>query len=82
MDMRIPRSWEGRGDAGAMELPHTGPDPEVPARARPPRRYSAKYKAGILAEYESLSHSGDISVITPCAVASMSDSQCVTHLMD
>lgn len=55
MDSRIPQSWDGRGDAGAMESPHTDPDPEVPARARPPRRYSAKYKAGILAEYESLS---------------------------
>jgi transposase len=30
------------------------PDPEVPERARPPRRYSAAYKARILAEYESL----------------------------
>jgi transposase-like protein len=32
----------------------TDPDPEVPERARPPRRYSAKYKARILAEYEGL----------------------------
>lgn len=55
MDARSPRSWDGRGDAGAMEPPHTDPDPEVPARARPPRRYSAKYKAEILTEYESLS---------------------------
>jgi len=31
------------------------PDPEVPVRARPPRRYSAQYKARILAEYEGLS---------------------------
>lgn len=55
MDMRSPRSWDGRGDAGAMESPHSDPDPEVPVRSRPPRRYSAKYKAGILAEYDSLS---------------------------
>jgi transposase len=30
------------------------PDPEVPERARGPRRYSAKYKAQILEEYERL----------------------------
>jgi transposase-like protein len=32
----------------------TDPDPEVPERARPPRRYPAKYKAQILAEYDTL----------------------------
>ena len=32
----------------------TDPDPEVPERARGPRRYSAKYKAQILEEYERL----------------------------
>ena len=32
----------------------TDPDPEVPERARGPRRYSAKYKAQILEEYEGL----------------------------
>jgi len=52
MEMRITRSWDGRGDAGVMEPANTDPDPEVPARARPPRRYSARYKAGILDEYE------------------------------
>jgi transposase-like protein len=35
--------------------PTTDQDPEVPERVRGPRRYSAKYKAKILAEYESLS---------------------------
>jgi transposase len=30
------------------------PDPEVPERARRPRSYSARYKAEILAEYETL----------------------------
>jgi transposase len=55
MDTRIPRSWDGRGDAGVMEPSHTDLDPEVPVRARPPRRYSAKYKARILVEYENLS---------------------------
>jgi hypothetical protein len=30
------------------------PDPEVPAKARPPHRYTAAYKAKILAEYEQL----------------------------
>ena len=33
----------------------TEPDPEVPERARPPRRFSADYKTRILAEYEHLS---------------------------
>ena len=34
---------------------HSEPDPEVPERARPPRRFSAGYKTRILAEYEHLS---------------------------
>ncbi|HXQ56480.1 MAG TPA: IS3 family transposase [Actinomycetes bacterium] len=34
------------------------PDPEVPERARGPRRYSAKYKAQILQEYEGLDKAG------------------------
>ena len=33
----------------------TDPDPEVPERARGPRRFPASYKARILAEYETLS---------------------------
>ena len=33
------------------------PDPEVPARAKP-RTYSARYKARILTEYESLDKAG------------------------
>ena len=43
---------------------HTGgmstdePDPEVPERARGSRRYSAKYKLAILAEYEGLDKAG------------------------
>ena len=32
----------------------TEPDPDVPERARGPRRYSAPYKARILEEYERL----------------------------
>jgi transposase-like protein len=55
MDTKITQSLEGRGDAGAMEPSHIDPDPEVSARAQPPRRYSAKYKARVLAEYEGLS---------------------------
>jgi hypothetical protein len=39
--------------AGAMK-DMTDPDPEVPERARGPRRYAAKYKARILEEYEGL----------------------------
>src|SRR5581483_8373574 len=42
--------------AGAMtdEIP----DPEVALRAKPPRSYSARYKAEILAEYEKLDKAG------------------------
>ena len=36
----------------------TDPDPEVLERARGPRRYSAKYKAQILEEYEGLDKAG------------------------
>jgi transposase len=36
----------------------TDPDPEVSERARGPRRYSAKYKARILEEYEKLNKAG------------------------
>jgi transposase len=42
---------------GAMD-DITDPDPEVPERARGPRRYSAKYKAQILEEYERLDKQG------------------------
>jgi transposase-like protein len=47
----------------AVDVVHTGgmnkePDPEVPARAKPPRQYSAKYKLAILAEYEGLDKAG------------------------
>jgi transposase len=34
------------------------PDPEVPERAKRPRSYSARYKAEILAEYETLDRQG------------------------
>ena len=42
---------------------HTGgmteePDPEVPPRAKPPKRYSAQYKLRVLAEYEGLDKAG------------------------
>jgi transposase len=40
--------------AGAMGET-TDPNPEVPERARGPRRFPAAYKARILAEYETLS---------------------------
>jgi transposase len=43
--------------AGAMK-DMTGPDPEVLERAGGPRRYSAKYKAQILEEYEGLDKAG------------------------
>jgi transposase len=34
------------------------PDPEVPERAKRPRRYSARYKAEILTEHERLDKTG------------------------
>jgi transposase len=37
--------------------PTSVPDPEVPEVARGRRRYSAKYKARILAEYDALARS-------------------------
>jgi hypothetical protein len=36
----------------------TDPDPEVPERARGTRRYSTKYKAQVLDEYERLDKAG------------------------
>src|SRR5579884_2142469 len=45
-----------RAHAGAMT--DDVPDPEVPLRAKPPRSYSARYKAEILAEYETLGKAG------------------------
>jgi transposase len=42
-----------RAHTGAMD-DTTDPDPEVPERARGPRRYSVRYKARILEEYERL----------------------------
>jgi transposase len=42
-----------RAQTGGME-----PDPEVPARPRPPRQYPAAYKLRILGEYEQLDKAG------------------------
>jgi transposase len=50
-------SLDGRAQSGATD-DMTGPDPEVPERARGPRRYSARYKAQILEEYEGLDKAG------------------------
>lgn len=52
MDMKNTDLLDARAHAGGVE--ERDPDPEVPARARPARRYSAAYKAKILAEYEQL----------------------------
>ena len=49
----IDRWMDGRVQGGVTEG-LADPDPEVPERARGPRRYSAKYKAQILEEYERL----------------------------
>jgi transposase len=50
-------SLNAHAQAGAMG-DTTDPDPEVPQRARRPRRYSAKYKAQVLEEYEGLDKAG------------------------
>jgi len=50
-------SLDAHAQTGAMEN-STDPDPEVPERARGPRRYSASYKARILEEYERLDKAG------------------------
>lgn len=57
MSKTITDSLTTRADAGAMN-DTIDPDPEVPERARGPRRYSAKYKARVLAEYETLDKQG------------------------
>src|SRR5215211_4918190 len=57
MTMTIHDSLTARAQAGAMD-DITDPDPEVPERARGPRRYSAKYKVQILEEYERLDKAG------------------------
>lgn len=51
--MTIPVSVDARVQSGGVN-DTTDPDPEVPERSRGPRRYSAKYKARILDEYERL----------------------------
>jgi hypothetical protein len=50
-------SLDAHAQAGAMK-DVTDPDPEVPERARGPRRYSAKYQAQILEEDEGLDKAG------------------------
>ena len=57
MIMTIHDSLTARAEAGAMD-DIIDPDPEVAERARGPRRYSAKYKAQILEEYERLDKAG------------------------
>jgi transposase-like protein len=50
-------SLDAHAQTGAMDN-SIDPDPEVPERARGPRRYSASYKARILEEYERLDKAG------------------------
>jgi transposase len=57
MATTIPDSLDARAQAGAMDNTND-PDPEVPERARGPRRYSARYKAQVLGEYERLDKAG------------------------
>jgi transposase-like protein len=51
-DSEVPRAQSGAVDDT------NDPEPEVPERARGPRRYPAKYKAQILEEYERLDKAG------------------------
>ncbi len=53
MTTTINHSDDTRHHAGGMD-DTTDPDPEVPERAKGPRRFPAVYKARILAEYETL----------------------------
>jgi transposase len=53
MTTTMNHSGAARLHAGAMNYT-TDPDPEVPERTRAPRRFSASYKARILAEYATL----------------------------
>ena len=53
MTTTIDHADDARLHTGAMENT-TDPDPEVPERARGPRRFPAAYKARILAEYDTL----------------------------
>jgi len=53
MATTIHDALNSRAQSGAVD-DLNDPDPEVPERARGPRRYSAKYKAQILDEYERL----------------------------
>ena len=62
MSTTISHPLDAPGDAGAMANA-SDPDPEVPQRARGPRRYSAKYKAQILDEYERLDKAGKGSLL-------------------
>lgn len=53
MTITTNRTVDARHDGAVTN--DTDPDPEVPERARGPRRFPAAYKARILAEYENLS---------------------------
>jgi transposase len=57
MTTTIHDSLDARGQSVAVD-DTTDPDPEVLERARGPRRYSAKYKAQVLDEYERLDKAG------------------------
>ncbi len=57
MTTTIHHSLVPRAQSGAMD-DTTDPDPQVPERARGPRRYSAKFKAQVLDEYERLDKAG------------------------
>ena len=54
--MTIRDSSVARAQAGVVTDPI--PDPQVPERSRGRRQFSAKYKARILDEYESLDKAG------------------------
>ena len=57
MTVTSDHSLNAHVQAGAMDNT-IEPEPEVPERARGPRRYSASYKAQILEQYEGLDKAG------------------------
>ena len=57
MTTTVNHAGDTRLHTGVMENTQD-PDPEVPERARGPRRFPAAYKARILAEYDTLDKAG------------------------
>src|ERR1039458_9453686 len=61
MTTTIDHDVKTRQAFGAMDT--TSPDPEVPERSSGRRRFSAKYKAKVLAEYDTLERSARVPML-------------------